>query len=209
MFDANSGAKIVYSVGSKNVTGGTQIRSVDYTGQTTVDITVTDVTSLSGKIVTENVNVENYLVEMVGTASGKLYNGMGETDKEFKFSNIVPDTYNITIKSIDGKITYATKSYTTAIGANDGLSIDLDKSKITLTVKDEAGNLVKDISVGIKSGSTVFKGTTDEKGVATFYASAGKYTYEVFTKGYVTITDSTLDVEKSKEKSGSFSVVTT
>lgn len=209
MFDANSGAKIVYSVGSKNVTGGTQIRSVDYTGQTTVDITVTDVTSLSGKIVTENVNVENYLIEMVGTASGKLYNGMGEKDKEFKFPNIVPDTYNITIKSIDGKITYATKSYTTAIGANDGLSIDLDKSKITLTVKDEAGNLVKDISVGIKSGSTVFKGTTDEKGVATFYASAGKYTYEVFTKGYVTITDSTLDVEKSKEKSGSFSVVTT
>ena len=78
---------------------------------------------------------------------------MGEKDKEFKFPNIVPDTYNITIKSIDGKITYATKSYTTAIGANDGLSIDLDKSKITLTVKDEAGNLVKDISVGIKSGS--------------------------------------------------------
>ncbi len=214
MFDENSGAKIVFAVGSKNVTGGTQIRSVEYTGQTTIDIAVTDKTSLTGTIVTENVNVDGYLVEMVGTASGKAYNAIVGLNDEgelnaFSFADIVPDTYTITIKSVDGKITYGSKSYTTAIGANDGLSIDLDKSKVTLTIKDEGGNLVKNVSVGIKSGTTVFKGTTNDSGVATFYASAGSYTYQVYSAGYITVDSTVLVVEKSKDKTGSFSVVTT
>ncbi len=209
-FDVGSGCKIVFSVGSTGVTGGTQIQSKEYdstvAAEKKCDVDVKSVTSLSGKIVTENVKVDSYLIEMVGQASGKLYNTT-VTGDTFSFASVVPDTYDITVKSLDGKITYATKSYLTAIGVNSGLSIDLDKSKITLTVKDEAGNLVKDVTVGIKSGTTVFTGVTDSKGVATFYAAAGTYTYIVPSDGYTTNDSSTLEVTKNTDKSGSFSVM--
>ena len=210
-FEVGSGCKIVFSVGTTSVTGGTQVWSKEYDSTVaetkTCDVTVSTVTSLSGKIVTDNVDVDEYLIEMVGQASGKLYNAT-VTGDAFSFASVVPDTYDITVKSLDGKITYATKTYLTAIGANSGLSISLDESKITLTVKDEAGNLIKDVTVGIKSGTTVFKGVTDSKGVATFYASAGTYTYVVFSDGYTTNDSSTLEVTKSTAKSGSFSVMT-
>ena len=209
-FEVGSGCKIVFSVGTTSVTGGTQVWSEEYDADMAsskkCDVTVSTNTSLSGKIVTENVNIDEYLIEMIGQASGKLYNAT-VTGDAFSFASVVPDTYDITIKSLDGKITYATKTYLTAIGVNSGLSISLDESKITLTVKDEAGNLIKGVDVGIKSGTTVFKGTTDSKGVATFYASAGTYTYAVFSDGYITNDSSTLEVTKSTAKSGSFSVM--
>ncbi len=209
-FEVGSGCKIVFSTGTSSVTGGTQVWSQEYdttmAGTKECNVTVSTETSLSGKIVTDKVSIDEYLIEMIGQASGKLYN-KSVTGTAFEFTNIVPDTYDITVKSLDGKITYATNTYLTAIGVNSGLSISLDESEITLTVKDEAGNLIKDVEVGIKSGTTVFKGTTDSKGVATFYASAGTYTYAVFSDAYITNDSSTLEVSKSTAKSGSFSVI--
>ena len=198
---------ITYSIGTKAATGGVPITSIEYMTGGTVDDVIIPVTSLNGIIEAGDVTVSSAYVKIAGQTTGNSYD-MVITSNDFTFDDIVPDTYDITVMDVDGKVTLATQTYMTVIGENNGLSISLKSAKVTATVKDEAGNVMSGITVALTTsdGLTFVSDETDVDGVTVINVIPGTYMYSVVTEGYSTST-AAVTVEADKEATASITAI--
>ena len=145
-------AKLKFYSGSQNLTDGNLIQTVDYSDVVSgvQNITVKE-TTVSGTFI----DSDDTAVPMVGAQfvlKGKVskaeYSTTGATPTlvitgaSFESDagvDMIPDVYEVSLKSADGKITYATgKTITVSPGGNLGVNITLDSQKTTITVKDDA-----------------------------------------------------------------------
>ena len=143
-------------------------------------------TSLSGTVYAEDMTIPECVVILKGQSTGYTYS-VAVADGKFVFKAVddtrdpavfLPDTYDISVKSPDGKNVYGTTTYLTAIGENNGLKITLDKATITVTVKDSNGNVLPNVDVTLGSSySTMFKGVSDKDGIVKITVVPGTYVY--------------------------------
>ena len=198
---------ITYSIGTTSASGGTPISTINYTsGQLLPDLYIPE-TSLTGIIDSGEVDVTGALIKMVGQTTGNSYD-LTVTSNDFAFADIVPDTYDITIYDASGKTALATKTYLTVVGENNGLSIDLKSAKVTVTVKDEAGNVMEGIKVALttSNGLGFVSDETDVNGVTVINVAPGTYMYSIVTEGYST-NAAALTIEADKEETASITAI--
>ena len=195
----DNNSKIKFYAGSQNFTDGSLIKTVDYSGATQ-DVTI-DATTIEGAFYVADAikDMSGATFELVGKVSGAKYSNVGSSPalsvSATGFTGIViPDIYDITLKSADGKVSYVTdKTLTANVGENKGIKVALDVSTVKVTVKDDAGAL---ISASVPGGVEVrltdvtnfakyYDVTTDNDSVAVFTVVNGTYAYS-FTGNYVT-----------------------
>jgi len=167
--------KVQFSAGSTDIAGGSRIKTELVSGVTTLNVTV-PTTSLSGTVSTDNEKIESVKIKLVGEVTGKVYE-KNTTDGAFDLE-LLPDTYTITVMSLDESTTYATTSYLTVIGNNVGLDISLDSADVTVNLKNEFGSAVSGKTVVLKDVNTgaTFEGTTED-GTVVIGVTPGTYTY--------------------------------
>lgn len=167
--------KIQFSAGSTDIAGGSKIKTELVSGLTTLNVTV-PTTSLSGTVSTDNEKIESVKVKLVGEVTGKVYE-KNTTDGAFDLE-LLPDTYTITVMSLDESTTYATTTYLTVVGDNVGLEISLDSADVTVNLKNEFGSAVSGKTVILKDVNTgaTFEGTTED-GTVVIEVTPGTYTY--------------------------------
>ena len=157
-----TGSQIKYYSGSTNLNDGILIKTVNYTGEMSGDLTVDSTSAGYGIFVDADGNDQSKLIydifndgdglttgmKLTGKTSGRTYNATiwktgTPPDEEYGFSwaDVVPDVYTVTLSK--GNISYVTtaeiKSYT---GTNHGVKVTLESQEITFTVTDEGGMMI-------------------------------------------------------------------
>lgn len=193
-----------FAIGTKEITGGTEIATVSNIKEQMDPIAIAS-TSLSGYVYAEDLKIPDCDVILTGKSTGYIYS-VKVVDGKFNFKAIddsrdprvfVPDTYEISVKSPDGKVTYGTATILTAIGENSGLKITLDKATVTVTVRDANGNLMPDAKVILASTfGTTFTGVSDKEGVAKITVVPGTY---ICTLNDYIVKASTVTVKKDAQ----------
>lgn len=212
--------KIEYYAGSQNLADGNLIQTVDASTVVEGEQSITiPATTARGTFVDSNGDDEEKIgaiMTIKGKVSKETYNCTA-TATGFEFVNLVPDVYDVTLKSSDGNVVYASdKTITVIPGVNVGMTVKLDMQKVKITVKDDTGAPVKiatpqhvdlyDASTGRMIDSFV----TDQFGEKEMNLVSGSY-YCKFSNDYVSSsvftissTSSSVSVTASKTNDANF-----
>ena len=152
-------SKIKYYSGSQNLTDGNLIKTVDYSavvgGVQNINITLTSVTD--GKFVDADdnaVDMTGKVMKLEGKVSKEVYTP-AITAAGFTVADMVPDVYTVTLTSADGKVSYVTeKTITVNQGNNQGVIVELDSQKVTITVNDDSKTPLAAVNVNVVDVST-------------------------------------------------------
>ncbi len=191
---AEKDSKIKYYSGSQNLVDGTLIKTVDYTSGMSGD--VPDVATTTGNITFVNSDGDNRTkmihdlganISLKGKTSGRTYDlTTGITyddstpDKErYNWTGLVPDVYEVTVKSADGKTSYVTDATATAnVGSNDGIEVTLDIRDVKLSIVDDAGAARLSLNITVKeltSGTEFHESDFNDDGIIEMNLVDGTY----------------------------------
>ena len=138
---ADSNSKIKFYSGSQNLTDGSLIKTFDSDAvPETLDIPATTVTAkfMEGDNVKD---MTGATLKLKGMVSGVEYfpvvTAAGITDYP-----VIPDIYEVTLTSASGDSYVSGKTITVNMGENTGIEIALDISKVSITVKNDAGSVI-------------------------------------------------------------------
>ncbi len=204
------GYKLVYSAGTKTMTGGVEIKTLynPALNDSRLSFTVANI-SMSGQVL---VNGEKYVtsaaepitVQILGASTG-YKSSVTSASGAFTFNNVLPDSYTITVVKANGN-TLVSTTYKTLEGHNSGIEVETATGKITVTVTDDTGNTVN-------GGSVVATDTTDgqrfygtiENGTAVIQVIPGKFTISA-ADGYSSVYSTSVTVASSGSKTASLTV---
>ena len=185
--------KLKFFSGSQNLADGSLIKTVDYsTVSGVLDIEIEVETTINGKFVDSNndtVDMTGANLVLRGKVSKEEYILRPLATPGFTFADVVPDVYEVSLKSADEKISYVTdKTITVSPGENKGITVTLDYQKTTISVKDDSRAPLDSVEFAVvdaTTGTIVKSGlTTDAKGEKEIDLVPGSY-YCTFTGNYV------------------------
>ncbi len=206
VFATGTASKIKYYAGAETLTGGSLIKTVDYEGTSTAgDVTIpptsVNIKFMDGETARDMTGIAN--LQLKGRVSGNEYTP-AITGVDIPV-DLIPDVYDVTLKSNEGVSYLTDKSITVNVGENKGVEIALNASSVKITVKNDAGSL---ISSSVPAGVTVrltnseypdkyYEVLTNEDSIAEFDVVNGTYICS-FSGNYV-CTASPIEVTESTE----------
>jgi hypothetical protein len=185
----NDGSRyyVVFSSGTSTLATGSVIETRWDMTSSNANLTI-QATSLSGSVIVKNDPFQAYKQEayvvIEGQSSGMKYqmnidtSNRADTAREsFRFDNIVPDVYKVTVYSPSGTI-INTGTVTVTAGANTGYQISATSGTLTVTVTTDVGAPAQNGTV-VEAKDTltgvVYSGTVTD-GKAVIYVVPGTYT---------------------------------
>ncbi len=198
-----TGSQINYYTGSETLADGTLIRSVAYSDtmepnyQVPYAVGSGKFVDADGKDISEKVYNANAVMTITGRTTGNTYTlekDAGITATGFTWDaarKVVPDVYDVTLVSSDGKVSYVSDvTITVGPGSNSGIEVKLSTMKVTLNIKDDIG-ANKKIGVRLidRENGTAYPTSgwypIDDDGVIEAILVGGTYDF-VFNGDYVT-----------------------
>lgn len=200
---------VVFSSGTTSLSTGSVLETKWNMKETDANVSI-PATSFEVKVtVNSDLYSEDSYVVIEGKATGHKRQSNVSNTGVFKFDNLIPDVYKVTLFTPSGT-TINSSEATVNAGVNTGFQLSATSGKITVTVTDSVGASViggKVVAVNTATGAE-FKGTTGSDGKAIISVVPASYSVHA-TGEMISITNPSVTVSNNGNQTANLTVYDT